>query len=64
MHPDLVPWILTGGDGISANYSHNGKEFKNGAGGFKSRELLANFDECIDQNVQAIRQKFDGEIKC
>ena len=64
MHPDLVPWTLVGGDGTSADYSHNGKEFRNGAGGFKSRELLANFDGCMDQGAQAIRQKFDGEIKC
>lgn len=62
LHPDLVPWKLKGGDSISADYEYEGQTFTNGAGGFKSRELVANFAGCMDENVQEIRVRFDGEV--
>ena len=40
MHPDLVPYRLIDGDGVSATYDVNGKPVVNGDGGISSKELL------------------------
>ncbi len=43
MHPDLVPWKLSGGFGDwSAAYQIEDEEVINGEDGYSSAELLAN----------------------
>lgn len=57
VHPDLVPWQLDGGDGVSAVYSHEGRSFRNGAGGLLSRDLLH-----PDTNISDIVKRFGGRV--
>lgn len=40
IHPDMTPWKLLGGDGVSAEYEHNGQRFINGEGGASSLDIM------------------------
>ena len=63
MHPDLVAWKHKGGHGEwSAVYEVDGREFVNGEDGIKSRELIANFNACFDEEVQELKRAFNGEV--
>ena len=66
LHPDLVPWKLDGeaADTNDAIYIINGKKVRNGAGGYSSREILANPDLCAEDNefIGRLRSDFDGKI--
>jgi len=63
MHPDLVAWKHKGGHGDwSAVYEVDGREFVNGEDGIKSRELIANFNACFDEEVQELKRAFNGEV--
>ena len=64
LHPDLVPWQRKDGDDNNAVYIINGKEITNGEDGYKSSELIANFNACAsdDLNIAQIRNVFDASI--
>ncbi len=40
LHPDLVPWEMIDGDGVSAVYLVDGQRVVNGEGGVSSKELV------------------------
>jgi hypothetical protein len=65
LHPDLVPWKLSGGFGDwSAAYEVEGQEVINGEDGYSSAELLANLPLALsnDKNVIALREQFGARI--
>lgn len=64
-HPDLVPWKLAGASGNwSAVYEIDGKQIINGEDGYHSSEIVANLPLVLtdDQNIIAMRDKFDARI--
>ena len=64
-HPELVPYqFKPGKDEWHAIYIINNKEVLNGADGFKSREILANPNECADpcEATKMFRDEMGGEI--
>lgn len=51
IHPDLVPWPMTpGSDGNYVEYTIDGVQVRNGEGGYKSREIIANPSACTGQH--------------
>jgi hypothetical protein len=61
IHPDMVPWPMEGSeDGHSVTWTINGRQVVNGAGGYKSREILANPDACGGSFVESVRAAFPG----
>lgn len=52
MHPDMVPWPMEPvGDGLSVFYIIDGVKVRNGNGGFKSREILANIKAVVQTDM-------------
>jgi hypothetical protein len=65
LHPELVPYEFKPGKDIwHAIYVINGKDVVNGADGFKSREIVANPNECAEpcETTQFFRNEMDGEL--
>jgi len=67
LHPDLVPWQMMGpadGDNCDAMFEINGKQVRNGAGGYSSREILANPDLCAEDVpfINTLRSEMGGRI--
>jgi hypothetical protein len=65
LHPDLVPWKLTGSQGDwSAVYEIDGKAVVNGEDGYHSAEIVANLPLVLadDKNVNALRDNFGARV--
>lgn len=64
IHPELVPWPMTpSDDGHCVWWNINGREVKNGTGGFKSREIVANPSICGTELLSEIKSMFpDVEV--
>jgi len=60
IHPDLVPWpMIASDDGESVMWRIGDRVIQNGAGGYKSREILANPEACGDPMVDVAKALFD-----
>jgi hypothetical protein len=65
LHPDLVPWKLTGSKGDwSAVYEAEGRQIVNGDDGYHSSEIVANLPLVLslDSNVEALRDTFGARV--
>lgn len=59
LHPDLVPWpMISSEDGLSVMWKIGDRVIKNGANGYKSREIVANPEACGDPMVELAKDKF------
>jgi hypothetical protein len=64
LHPDMVPWPMEGSDdGHSVKWKIGDRWIKNGAGGYRSSEIIANPEVMDDPVVLSIKAMFpDAEV--